>query len=124
MKDKGLVVSSQNKLAEVEVQCFAACLNCSAQSLCLGQSQSKGRVSAKNPLEAMPGDTVFLDIPETMYNKSLSLIFGTLLLATLGRRTFLFPDYLSFPSNFRNFGAFSRALCRRVLAFPLFSKKK
>jgi len=83
MKDNGLVISARNKLAEVEVQCFAACHNCSAQSLCLGQSQSKGRVSAKNPLQAQPGDTVSLDIPETMYNKALILIFGTFLSAAL-----------------------------------------
>ena len=83
MKDKGLVISAQNKLAVVEVQCFAACHNCSAQSLCLGQSQSKGQVSAKNPLNALPGDTVSLDIPETMYNKSLILLFGTFLSAAL-----------------------------------------
>ncbi|MFC2167058.1 SoxR reducing system RseC family protein [Acidobacteriota bacterium] len=83
MKDNGLVLSAQNNLAEVEVQCFAACKDCSAQSLCVGQSQSKGHVSAKNPLHAQPGDTVSLDIPETMYNKSLILVFGTLLSAAL-----------------------------------------
>ena len=83
MKDNGLVLSLHNKLAEVEVQCFAACLDCSAKSLCLGQSQSKGHVSAKNPLQAQPGDTVSLDIPETMYNKSLILVFGTFITAAL-----------------------------------------
>ncbi len=83
MKDNGLVISTQNKLAEVEVQCFAACQDCAAQSLCVGQSQSKGHVSAKNPLHAQPGDTVSLDIPETMYNKSLILVFGTFLTAAL-----------------------------------------
>ena len=83
MKDNGLVISAGNRLAEVEVQCFAACHNCSAQSLCIGQSQSKGILSAKNPLHALPGNTVSLDIPETMYNKSLILVFGTLLSAAL-----------------------------------------
>ena len=60
MKDKGLVLSTQDTLAKVEVECFTACGNCSAQSLCLGQSASKGHVSAKNPLHAQPGDTVSL----------------------------------------------------------------
>ena len=83
MKDNGLVLSAQNNLAEVEVQCFTACLDCSAQSLCIGQGQSKGHVSAKNPLHALPGDTVSLEIPETMYNKSMILVFGTFLSASL-----------------------------------------
>jgi len=83
MRDSGLVISARNKLAEVEVQCFAACHNCSAQSLCIGQSESKGILSANNPLHAQPGDTVSLDIPETMYNKSLILVFGTFLSAAL-----------------------------------------
>ncbi|MFC2161977.1 SoxR reducing system RseC family protein [Acidobacteriota bacterium] len=83
MKDKGLVLSSQNKLAEVEVQCFSSCLDCSAQSLCIGQGQSKGRISAKNLFHAQAGDTVSLEIPETQYNRSLILVFGTFLAASL-----------------------------------------
>ncbi len=83
MLDNGLVISARNNLAEVEVQCFAACHDCSAQSLCIGQSQSKGILSAKNPLHALPGNTVSLDIPETQYNKSLILVFATFLSAAL-----------------------------------------
>ena len=83
MKDKGLVLSTQDHLAKVEVECFTACGDCSAQSLCLGQSASKGYVSAKNPLLAQPGDTVSLNIPEAMYNKSLILVFGTFLVSAL-----------------------------------------
>ena len=83
MQDNGLVISARNKLAEVEVQCFTACQKCSAKNLCIGQSQSKGRLSAKNPIHALPGNTVSLDIPETQYNKSLILVFGTFLLAAL-----------------------------------------
>jgi len=94
MKDNGLVISASNTLAEVEVQCFTACLNCPAQSLCIGQSQSKGRVSAKNPLQAQPGDSVSLEIPETMYNKALIVVFGTFLLAAL---LGLAAGYLSAP---------------------------
>ena len=83
MKDNGFVLSAQKNLAEVEVQCFAACQDCSAQSLCLGQSQSTGHISAKNPLHAQAGDKVSLNIPDTMYNKSLILVFGTLLSAAI-----------------------------------------
>ncbi len=83
MQDKGLVISAQNKLAKVEVQCFEACQKCSAQNLCIGKSQSKGLLSAKNPIHALPGNTVSLEIPETQYNKSLILVFGTFLLAAL-----------------------------------------
>ncbi len=83
LKDNGLVISARNKMAEVEVQCFEACHNCSAQSLCIGQSESKGILSAKNPLHALPGSIVSLDIPETQYNKSLILVFGTFLSAAL-----------------------------------------
>ncbi len=83
MQDKGLVISAQNKLAKVEVQCFEACQKCSAQNLCIGKSQSKGLLSAKNPIHALPGNTVSLEIPDTQYNKSLILIFSTFLLAAL-----------------------------------------
>ncbi len=83
MQDSGLVISARNKLAEVEVQCFTACQNCAAQNLCIGQSQSKGLLSAKNPIHAQPGNSVSLEIPETQYNKSLILLFGTFLLAAL-----------------------------------------
>ncbi len=83
MLDSGLVISARNKLAEVEVQCFTACQNCAAQNLCIGQSKSKGLLSAKNPIHAQPGNSVSLDIPETQYNKSLILVFGTFLLAAL-----------------------------------------
>ncbi len=83
MQDKGLVISALNNLAEVEVQCFTACQKCSAQNLCIGQSQSKGLLSAKNPIQAQPGNTVSMEIPETRYNKSLILVFGTFLLAAL-----------------------------------------
>ncbi len=126
MQDNGLVVSSQNTLAEVEVQCFAACLNCSAKSLCLGQGQSKGRISAKNPLQAMPGDTVSLEIPETMYNKSLSLIFGTFLLAALVGLAagFFIAPVISSPSSTSGIlGLFLGLLAAGFWLFRLFRKK-
>lgn len=83
MKDNGLIVATKGSLADVEVDCKTACQSCAAKSLCLGQSQSKGVLPAKNPLQAHPGDRVAIDIPENMYSRSLILFFGSLLFAGL-----------------------------------------
>lgn len=84
MKDKGLVVTTKNDLAQVEVQCLIeACSSCSARSLCTGNNESKGLLEVQNPLKASVGDEVEIDVPETKYNQALILLFGTLLVATL-----------------------------------------
>lgn len=84
MKDKGLVVSTKNDLAQVEVHCLIeSCGSCSARSLCTGDDKSKGLLEARNPLHASTGDEVEIEIPETKYNQALILLFGTLLAAAL-----------------------------------------
>lgn len=84
MRDKGLVVSTKEDIAQVEVECFIeSCQKCSARSLCVGQNQSKGLLTAKNPLKACPGDEVEIEIPYTKYSKALILLFGSLLVASL-----------------------------------------
>ena len=84
MKDKGLVISTKNDLAQVEVQCLLeSCGSCSAKSLCTGQDKTSGLLTAKNPLKACAGDKVEIEIPETKYNRVLILLFGSLLIAIL-----------------------------------------
>ena len=83
MTDSGRVVTSDNDLAEVEVDCFEGCHDCSARSLCIGNKQNKGRLSVRNPLHAKPGDEVRIRIPEVQYNQALILLFGGLLGAIL-----------------------------------------
>jgi len=84
MRDKGLVVSTKDDMAQVEVQCFTElCQKCSAQSLCIGQNQSKGLLMVRNPLRASPGDEVEVEVPDTKYSRYLILLFGSLLLASL-----------------------------------------
>ncbi len=83
MTDSGRVLSSGKELAEVEVECFEACHDCSARSLCIGNKQNKGRISVKNPLHAEPGDEVRIRIPEEHYSRALILIFGGLLCALI-----------------------------------------
>lgn len=83
MKDKGLVLSTNKDLAKVEVRCLAVCHDCSARALCIGRSASKGLLSVKNPVSASPGDQVALEVPEEKYSKSLIVLFGGLLAATL-----------------------------------------
>lgn len=95
MKDKGLVVSTKNNFAQVEVQCLIeSCASCSARSLCIGRDKSKGLLEVQNPLNACTGDEVEIEIPETKYNQALILLFGTLLIAALlgmGAGYFLSP---------------------------------
>ncbi len=84
MRDKGIVVTTDEDVAQVEVQCFIeSCQNCSAQSLCIGQNQSKGLLTARNTLHACPGDEVEIEIPDTKYSRALILLFGSLLVASL-----------------------------------------
>ena len=84
MKDKGKVISTQGDLAQVEVDCFTeVCQKCSAHSLCIGQRQSKGILTVKNPLQASPGNDVEIDIPDKNYSKALIILFASLLLASL-----------------------------------------
>lgn len=83
MTDNGLVITAGKDFAEVEVSCFEGCHDCSARSLCIGNKQNKGRVSVKNPLNALPGDEVKIQIPEDHYNRALIHIFGGLLFALL-----------------------------------------
>lgn len=83
MRDKGIVISTEDKLARVEVACLEACQGCAASSLCIGQKNAKGILSVRNPLQAKPGDCVLISIPESRYSKALILLFGVLLFATL-----------------------------------------
>jgi len=83
MKDKGCVISTEKDLAQVEVECLEGCHSCAVKNICLGQKQSKGLLSVKNPIQASPGDEVMIEIPESAYTGSLILVFGGLLLASL-----------------------------------------
>lgn len=83
MTDNGLVITTENDFAEVEVNCFDGCHDCSARSLCVGNKKNKGRLSAKNPIHALPGDEVKIQIPENNYSRALILLFGGLLAAIL-----------------------------------------
>lgn len=83
MTDNGLVIRVEKDHAEVEVSCFEGCHDCTARSLCIGNKQNKGRLSVKNPLNALPGDEVKIQIPEDNYSQALILLFGGLLLALL-----------------------------------------
>jgi len=84
MKDSGIVISVQGDLAHIKVSCSDACSDCSASSLCRGPSKSEGHLNAKNPHNAYPGDEVLIEIPETNYNRALIILFGTLLLGSVG----------------------------------------
>ena len=113
MRDKGLVVSTKDDFAQLEVQCFIeSCHNCSAKSLCVGQDKKKGILVARNPLEAQAGDEVEVDIPETKYNQALILLFGVLLAAAIlgmGAGYFL-SLFLPFSSSLASFSGLLLAL--------------
>lgn len=83
MTDSGIVVSTHDDLAHVEVGCLDACGHCGARALCTGQESDKKLLHVKNPLRAHPGDRVAVDIPESSYSQALIKLFGTLLLASL-----------------------------------------
>jgi positive regulator of sigma E activity len=79
MKDKGIVISTDKDLAWVEVDCLSACNSCAASSLCIKKDQPTGLLSVRNTLRASPGDAVTIDVPDTVYSKTLIWLFSVLL---------------------------------------------
>ena len=79
MKDEGVVIYAGNKLAEVEVSCLDACQDCSARNICGSSGDKKGSLKVLNPVGAVSGDKVSLEIPESAYNRKLIWLFGGLL---------------------------------------------
>ena len=127
MKDKGLVVSTKNNFAQVEVQCLIeSCASCSAKSLCTGRDRSKGLLEVQNPLNACTGDEVEIEIPETKYNQALILLFGTLLIAALlgmGSGYFLSPIVPMSSSAASLLGLILAVLGTGLFLFRYFRKK-
>lgn len=126
MTDNGRVITSENDLAEVEVDCFEGCHDCSARSLCIGNKQNKGRLSVKNPLHAMPGDEVKIRIPEARYNQALIQLFGGLLCALLlGMGCgYAFSLIFSVPPSFASFaGLVGGLLIGGIVLFRVFRRK-
>ena len=101
MTDNGIVIAAEKDLAEVEVNCFDGCQGCTARSLCVGNKKNKGRLSVKNPIDAMPGDEVKIKIPEDHYSRALTLLFGGLLFALLLGMGggYIVASLFSLPSN-------------------------
>jgi len=126
MRDKGLVINTKEDLAQVEVFCFIeSCHKCSARSLCIGQDQSKGILSVKNPLKATPGDEVNIEIPDSKYNKALILLFSSLLLASLlgmGAGYFLSPLLLLSSSAGSLLGLLFALTAAVIILFRYFQK--
>lgn len=99
MKDKGIVINTQGDLAQVKVDCFAACDACAAQNLCLRQNQALGQglLSVKNSLHADPGDEVVIEIPERHYTRALIVLFVSLLISALAGLTAGYASALFLP---------------------------
>jgi positive regulator of sigma E activity len=83
VKDKGIVIFTQGRLAHVRVACAQACLECSASRLCKGAAPEEGILSVRNPVHAHPGDEVLIEVPESRYNRVLIGMFASLLVASL-----------------------------------------
>ncbi len=83
MTDNGTVISTNDGLAQVKVNCLLPCDDCRAHSLCIGNKQAQGQLYVKNPLQAHPGDEVLIEIPEEQYSRALIILFGLLLLGSL-----------------------------------------
>lgn len=84
MKDSAVVISVHDELAWVKVIPRVSCCDCSARALCAGAKDGEGRIEARNPVQARPGDEVEIEVPETNYHRDLIRIFGLLLVGVLG----------------------------------------
>ena len=78
-----MVVSTGTDFARVRVDCLSGCKDCTAHSLCIGEKNKSGILSVRNSVGAHQGDRVTISVPEEDYSRSLSIIFGSLLLAVL-----------------------------------------
>jgi positive regulator of sigma E activity len=83
MTDDVVVISSDNGMARVKVTAKAACCDCSARAICLGENNPEQILMVLNPLKAKPGDTVTIEIPDDTYTKTITRMFGVLLIAGL-----------------------------------------
>jgi len=128
MTDSGVVISTTEGFAKVEVECLIeSCHKCAARNLCGPQKQtSTGYLTVKNPLQAAPGDLVRIKIPETQYNKALILIFGTLLLGCIAGTSggYFLSSILSLASSVLSFlGLLLGILITGIWLFLYFRKK-
>jgi positive regulator of sigma E activity len=83
MRDSGTVIRIQDGYAQVRVSCLQPCRECGASGLCTGKADQDGVITALNPLQAEPGDSVGVEIPEGRYHRALIGLFGGLLGAAL-----------------------------------------
>lgn len=83
MKESAFVISTEKDLATVKVSSESHCDHCSLLSLCQKQKGESGIIAVSNPLRALPGDQVEIEVPEANYNKEILLLFGPLLAACL-----------------------------------------
>jgi positive regulator of sigma E activity len=126
MKDSGLVITTTKDIAEVQVKCFDGCQNCTASSLCIGNKKNLGRLSVRNPLHALPGDEVKIQVPETHYSQALILLFGGLLLAALiGMGAgYTLALFFSLPSSFASlFGLVAGLIIGGGILAKIFRRK-
>jgi positive regulator of sigma E activity len=83
MRDNATVIGVRDELAWVKVDSKVSCCECSVRAFCAGLKDSEGKLAVRNPLNAVPGDEVEIEIPERNYNRNLTSIFGFLLLGSL-----------------------------------------
>ena len=83
MKEKGIVISKEQDKTKVRISNPELCQHCHIRFFCIGKKDSNGTILVNNPLEAVPGDEVELEIPDIEYNKQMIKIFGLLLLGTV-----------------------------------------
>lgn len=127
MKDSGFVISAQADLAEVEVRCLVdACNHCSAKNLCSSGQPSKGRLTVRNPVHAHIGDEVEIEIPENLYNRSLIIIFLTMLLGSLLGIAigYLAASFLPLDSQHLMIIGFMVALLASVVGLAVYFRRK
>ncbi len=100
MKDKGKIISLKGSLARVELDCVTGCQQCAARHICSNKEQGKGLLSVLNPVKASPGDEVTIEVPEGKYSKTLIVLFGLMLMASLLGMTLgsVCAGWLSLPS--------------------------
>jgi len=83
MKDKGKIMLLKGSFAQVELDCVSGCQKCAARHICSNKEREKGLINVLNPIKARAGDEVTIEVPEGRYIKTLTLLFGFMLMASL-----------------------------------------
>ena len=75
LKEAATVVSTSDKRAKVAIVRSEACGNCPAKTMCSTASGNSNVLEVRNPVEAMPGEKVIIELQPAALVKATALVY-------------------------------------------------